>query len=65
MSVRVCHFERSLHQFTLCDVTKYSFQLQTQHIEVTLAVVEAVQCTLMHFGHDHYSLLFEVKFLHF
>ena len=41
------------HQSTLCDVT---FQLQTQHIEVTLAVVEAVQCTLMHFGHNHYSL---------
>ena len=53
---------RSLHQFTLFDVTKYTFQLQTQHIEVTLAVVEAVQSTLMHFGHNHYSLLFEVKF---
>ena len=35
------------------DVTKYTFQLQTQNIEVTLAVVETVQCTLMHFGHIH------------
>ena len=44
--------------------TKYTFQMQTQRIEETLAVVEAVQCTLMHFGHNHYSLLFEVKFWH-
>ena len=49
-------------RFVMSVSTHFSCKPTTQHIEVTLAVVEAVQCTLMHFGHNHYSLLFEVKF---